>query len=384
MKILYDYQTFQEQTHGGISRYFTEIIGHLPPEATPFVCAKYVDNVYLMEKKIVDNLLPTNYIHSNFLGGVKFPGRTLIYRAFKKYNPEKYNALYINKKSSLDTVKEGSFDIFHPTYYSDYFLNHIGNKPFVLTIHDMAHELYPEQLSDFPLSTQKKRLAKKAAHIIAVSEKTKKDIIDILDIPENKISVVYHATSLPATQDTGLALPKNYFLYVGGRRVYKNFMFFVRAIEPIIKQRKDISVVCTGSNFNETEIELFSDLNISNNFINIFAKEANMYEIYNKALAFVFPSYCEGFGIPILEAFESSCPVILSNLEPFPEIAKDCALYFSPKDIKQMKSSMETIIDNPPLRESLVNKGKIRAKDFSWSASANQTYEIYKRVLKNE
>jgi glycosyltransferase involved in cell wall biosynthesis len=315
---------------------------------------------------------------------LEFKGKGTLFNRLKKKYPEKYDAAYCNKQQSIELLKKQDFDIFHPTYYEDYFLEYIGNKPFVLTIHDMIHEVYPEIQKEETTAIQKENLAKKATHIIAVSENTKKDVMDILDIPEQKISVIYHANSLTQKKDTTLDIPQKYFLYVGERNGYKNFLFFVRAIAPILKQQKDIYVICTGREFKPIEIQLLESLNIREYFIHTFVEEDAFSEVYNKAIAFVFPSYYEGFGIPILEAFESSCPVLLSDASCFPEIAKDCALYFPPKDIKQFRQRIESVIDNPSLRESLIDKGKIRVQDFSWPKFANQTYEVYKRVLKNE
>jgi glycosyltransferase involved in cell wall biosynthesis len=319
-----------------------------------------------------------------FAFGVKFRGRKRLFNFMERKFSNKYQRYELkNKEISIAHLKKQDFDIFHPTYYEDYFLKYIGNKPFILTIHDMIHELYPEMVNDIPLSVQKANLVKKAAHIIAVSENTKKDVIDILNTPEEKISVIYHAGFLVKGKGT-IDLPQNYFLYVGERTNYKNFLFFAQVIEPIIKEQKDIYVVCTGRNFDTNEIQFLTELNIRNNFISIFVKEEEMFDLYNKAIAFVYPSCYEGFGIPILEAFDASCPVVLSNASCFPEVAQDCALYFSAKNIKQFRQCLEKIMDDISLRKSLINKGKMRLKDFSWLDSANKTLEVYKRVLNNE
>ncbi|MDR0506648.1 MAG: glycosyltransferase family 4 protein [Dysgonamonadaceae bacterium] len=384
MRILYDHQTFVLQKFGGISRYFTQIISNFPENVSVDISVKYSDNVYLKELKKyeIENIYnPCD----KFACNLKFKGKGLIFKLVRKLSPDKYaNCETKNINLSIEKLKAKNYDLFHPTYYNDYFIEHIGNKPFVLTIHDMIHELYPELLNDMNLSIRKAALAKKASHIISVSENTKKDIIDILNIPEEKISVIYHASSLPAKKNILANLPEKYFLFIGERDGYKNFMFFVEAIAPILKEQNDIFVVCTGRKFNSKENKILKDLNIRDNFIYVFIEEDELSSVYNQAIAFVFPSYYEGFGIPILEAFESDCPLILSNTSCFPEIAKDCALYFNPKDMKQMRKCMENIIDNNTLRRSLTDKGKIRVKDFSWADSSNKTLEVYSRVLKNE
>jgi glycosyltransferase involved in cell wall biosynthesis len=388
MKILYDHQIFSFQAFGGVSRYFTQIISHLPTDVQSSIAVKYTDNVYLKQESPVNDVYPLNKPFRQFLFGKQFKGKGRIFERWAKKYPEKYDTDYINKQQSIDSLKKQDFDIFHPTYYDDYFLEYIGNKPFVLTIHDMINELYPELYANWEgglsLPAKKAGLAHKANHIIAVSERTKKDIIDLLHVPEEKISVIYHAGSIVEKKEKTMDLPSNYFLYLGQRERYKNFMFFIRAIEPVLERHKDIYVVCVGQQFHPNEIKILNNTNIKDRLIPVSVGENDLYEVYNRALAFVFPSYYEGFGIPILEAFEASCPVLLSDSSCFPEIAKDCALYFPPKDIKGIQLCLENIINNPSLRQTLIDKGKTRVKDFSWSNSAGQTYEVYKRVLANE
>jgi glycosyltransferase involved in cell wall biosynthesis len=346
MKILYDHQIFSLQKYGGISRYFAEIISHINGAATE-IALKYSANVNLPKPKP-------------------------FFVKEKKYYK-------LNEKISIEALKKQDFDIFHSTYYDDYFLDFIENKPFVITVHDMIHELYPEILSEPHISVMKQNLAKKAAHIIAVSEQTKKDIIDIFNIPENKISVIYHSTSLKKGKE--LNLPDNYILYVGQRQGYKNFLFFVYAIAPILRKRQDLFVVCTGCPFTEKETKILEFLDIKDRFICVFVSDDELFSVYNKAAFFVFPSYYEGFGIPVLEAFESSCPVILSDLACFREIADDSAIFFPPKNMKKLRESIETLIDDGNLRKQLIAKGRERKQIFSWELSAKQTVEVYERIL---
>ena len=95
-----------------------------------------------------------------------------------------------NLTYSINRIEKGDYDVFHPTFFDDYFVKHLNGKPFVLTIHDMIPELF--STSDKLQIENKKRLAQSASHIIAVSEKTKEDIVELLKIPEDKISVIYH------------------------------------------------------------------------------------------------------------------------------------------------------------------------------------------------
>src|SRR5690606_18233537 len=137
-------------------------------------------------------------------------------------------------------------DLFIPTYYDIKFLEYLGDKPFVLTVYDMIHELFPDYLGhDIETVSNKKLLIEKAAKIISISESTKKDILAIYPhIPASKIEVVYLSYTLKENIDNSLTLPKKYILFVGNRGLYKNFVFFFEPIASFLKQSADLYLVC--------------------------------------------------------------------------------------------------------------------------------------------
>ena len=106
-----------------------------------------------------------------------------------------------------------------------------------------------------------------------------------------------------------------------------------------------------------------------------------LFALYQRAIAFVYPSLYEGFGIPILEAFACGCPVILSNSSCFPEVAEDAALFFNTENKDDLSHKLEEIILNSDLRNSLINKGLNRQRAFSAEKKAKETYEVYKSIL---
>ena len=158
----------------------------------------------------------------------------------------------------------------------------------------MIHEIYPEMLHDINLIRNKKLLAQKAEHIIAISENTKNDIIDLLGIPEKKISVIYHGTASfthnmieNSTNQYG-----KYFLYTGTRNNYKNFYFTIMSLADFLKNNPDLRILCTSSDFNDDEKELITYLGLENQIIHTFFLSNNeMYELYRNAIGFIFPSY---------------------------------------------------------------------------------------------
>lgn len=383
MKILYDHQIFALQKYGGISRYFAQIIHNLPKNIETKIAVKSTNNEYFKNLSLTPQNKEIQYHYEKFLPEIDFKGKSFLFKIMKGISPFKsIDPVIFNKEYSIELLKNQDFDIFHPTYYDDYFLDYIGNKPFVLTIHDMIHEIYPEMIKDNATILRKAKLASKAAHIIAVSEKTKKDIIELLDIKEEKITVIYHASSIVKKSDSIItALPENYLLFVGDRSLYKNFAFFVYSIKLLLQKRNDLKVICTGCNFSKQEQILFNELNLEGRFLNLYLQEEQFYEVFHKAKALIFPSYYEGFGIPIIEAFDAGCPVILSNSSCFPEIAGDAAIYFEPKNKNQMIAAIEKILDDNKYRESLIEKGSERLHSFSWEMSMQQTLDVYKNIL---
>jgi glycosyltransferase involved in cell wall biosynthesis len=369
MKILFDHQIFSTQVYGGVSRYFYEVMNHLSMCGADFkLSLRYSNNLYL--KKSNDSSV---FKGSTFFDQVNFRGK---YRLLKHIN-----ALY-----SVMELKKRDFDVFHPTYYNPYFLDYIGSKPFVLTIYDMIYELFPTMPSSSDrLPEWKKLLANRAAKIIAISENTKRDIIKIYGIDDQKIEVIYLGNSLNsklAKEVLNIKLPDKYLLFVGGRHIYKNFANFIKAIAPELKVNKTLNIVCGGGNkFAIEETELFKALDISNQVYHYpIVNDEMMAYLYMEAIAFVFPSLYEGFGIPILESFACGCPVIVSNVSSLPEVAGDAAAYFDPYDTVSMNEMVLKVTYDEGLRKKLREKGFERLKMFSWGKTAEQTKEVYRRV----
>lgn len=302
MKILYDDQIFTMQKIGGVSRYFYELARNSAAFGHDVkISVANTENEYLLSDKNF-SVPKSNYWHfENFLPGINFRGKGRIFNIFSSAFHKNYNNFVCtNRKYSVNLLKAQNFDVFHPTYYEPYFLEHIGNKPFVLTIHDMIHEKFPEFFSlDDTTHVYKKLLAEKAAKIIAISECTKSDIIDFLHVPEKKISVIYHGFSLSdiknenggnqISEKISDAVQQKYFLFTGTRDNYKNFYFFIRACANVLKQNPDIFIYCTAQKFSENEMEFLKSLGIENRVRHFFASDAELKSLYENALVFFLP-----------------------------------------------------------------------------------------------
>lgn len=381
MRILYDYQAFSMQTHGGISRCFAELLKHIPNGVDTKLGVKESDNVYLSG---IDNIMPANYQYNNFLGKKHFLGKWHMHYLYDKISGGGYYPNY-NKNYSIELLKKGDYDVFHPTYFDDYFLPFLNGKPFVLTIHDMIPELYPQYFTrDDKQIKMKQKLISLASGVIAVSENTKNDIIRMMNVPQEKIHVVYHGCSF-ATTIQKKEKPYNfpYILFVGGRGDYKNFYPFMKAIMPILRKYNDLHVVCTGKPFNEDEINNMNALGIKDRFLYSWVKnDDSMLALYHQAECFVFPSEYEGFGLPILEAYQAECPVLLNNASCFPEIAGDAAVYFNMNsDDTDLAEKLELLLMmSSSDRNALLEKQKLRLARYSWEESAKRMADIYQSI----
>lgn len=367
MKIFFDHQTFSQQAYGGISRYYTELIVGINKSSnnSAYLPLLVSNNVYLKEMG-----MPARA----FFPDIKIP--------------KKLQAIdYLNKQLNIYKLSRKEYDIFHPTYYDSYFLPYLKGHPYVVTFLDMIHEKFGsdfrELAYDGVITEQKRLLANHASRIIAISESTKQDIVNILDINPDKIDVIYLGSSfnVNSVKEYRQTLEMPYLLFVGNRSMYKNFIGLLKAIHPLLKKYK-IKLICAGGElFSKTEIEFMQSLKISDLVERHAINDKNLPFLYQNALAFVFPSLYEGFGIPVLEAFACQCPCILSNTSSLPEVADDAARYFDPHSIDDIARAIEEVITDEGLRQSLILKGSLRLSHFSWSKTVNETLQVYDRCL---
>ena len=383
MKVLYDYQIFGIQKYGGISRYFYELSKAPESLYKSRIAVRYHINHYL--QNIVASCAYPKPCRDLFRS-VSFPGMGILCKCWETFNPHLYPEKE-NQKYIKECLANNQIDLFHPTYYNDYFLNFPKKIPFILTVYDMIHERYPEfYLFDKKTSLLKKRLISSANHIIAISEQTKEDLLELIDVEEKKITVVPLANSLPDLSNDKSApfFPGRYILFVGERIGYKNFYFFLRAITDILRNDRSLHVVCAGRPFNTVELDFFNCLGIATGQLHgISVNDMELSSLYKHAQVFVFPSLCEGFGIPLLEAFSCGCPVISSNGGSLPEVGGDAAIYIDPKSASEIRGAVRRVLDDRSnLRKELIQKGHQRLDLFSWQKTTEKTHLVYRNVLK--
>ena len=365
MNVFYDHQAFSLQDYGGITRIFSELVtGIERKQHHAHLSVLYSNNIHLKE----NNIAPRN----NFGSFPFFKRRRVMYSINELYN--------------IYDLRKGQFDLYHPTYYDPGMIKYSGGKPVVATFHDMINEKlsgdFKELRADNNLMEQKRSLANKASHIIAVSENTKKDLVEIYGIKPEKIKVVYLGSSFASSAvSANTSAERPYLLYVGNRGLYKNFLPFLKAVAPMLI-REQFSFVCAGGKaFTKEETDVICELKLERYVIQESVNDKKLAQLYANAVALVFPSLYEGFGIPVLEAFACNCPVILSNISSLPEVAKDAAIYMDPYDPDSMANAVATLLSSETLRSELVQKGKIRLADFSWDKHVTETFDLYTQLL---
>ena len=281
--------------------------------------------------------------------------------------------------------EENSYDLFVPTYYNPYFLNKINGKPFVLTVYDMIHELMPQYFENDPYNVVefKSILIKKASKIIAVSNNTKKDILKFYpQIDPDKIEVIYHGSSIKIEPNVKVDLPPNYILYVGSRADYKNFKFLVKAITPFLKADPNLKLLAAGGGkFDDDELKWIKSLCLENQIVQKSFKENELGHFYQNAELFVFPSLYEGFGIPVLEAMATGCPIILTKHGSFPEIAGEAGIYFDSNSEEDLRDKIQMLLDDKKLRAKFAKKGLEQVKKYNWNDAAEKCLKVYQEAI---
>jgi glycosyltransferase involved in cell wall biosynthesis len=356
VRVLFDHQIFSYQRFGGASRYFHELISEL-------------DGTIDVELGVART--PNEYLRGARYYRGQFTERT---------GTAAFLATYARNELATRIAARRPHDVFHATFYDPAVLRVARGAKLVVTVLDMIPERFPELFALPGLYNRlvtrrwidgKRRLCERADAILAISEHTKRDVVAFYGIDPARITVTHLATRLAGGGSRPAGLPERYVLYVGTRNTYKNFDLVLRGLA-----RLDVGLACIGgSAFTAEERARIAELGLAERVVQRDVADRELAACYAHALAFVFPSRYEGFGIPILEAFACDCPVVAANASCFPEIAGDAARYFDPDDAAGLASALAEVIADPaPWRA----RGRDRVRGFSWAETARRTIEAYK------
>jgi glycosyltransferase involved in cell wall biosynthesis len=262
-------------------------------------------------------------------------------------------------------------------------------------VHDMIAEKFQGISSNKwnNLEIEMKRLVlHKSDHIIAISKNTKKDLLDIYPaiLPE-KVTVIYNGITqkseviLPPfdslIQKFQLDLqPRHYFLYVGQRNSYKNFKIIVELLQNF-PEYQDYRILCIGGENPGDESTSLISTSLQHCFIFLdYICDDDLSVFYQNALALIYPSLYEGFGLPITEAMSNNCPVICSKTSSLPEVGGNAAYYFDPNSIDSLDIALTQMLSTS--REEIIESGLRNIKRFSWDQSTLSLVNLYRSLVK--
>ncbi|MBU4332742.1 glycosyltransferase family 4 protein [Patescibacteria group bacterium] len=296
------------------------------------------------------------------------------------------------------------------------FMNFNIKVPYVLTVHDLSFERYPEFFTPAHRLWHKlidcRRMARGAAKIIAVSENTKNDLIELYGISNDKIDVIYegvgeeyfketeklsHSTNSgqenkEIKDDANMRkvvgkydLPEEFILFLGTIEPRKNIEAIIRAFDKVCNTPQAPSlklILAGGKGWNNEQIyDIYKQAKHRDKikFIGYVDKEDKP-ALYSLASLFVFPSIYEGFGLPPLEAMACGTAVIASNASSLPEVVEDAGLLVDPYNVNELAEAMRVMLGDDKLRQDFIEKGREQVKKFLWRSCADRTLEVINRV----
>lgn len=271
--------------------------------------------------------------------------------------------------------------------------------PQVLVMHDLAFEHFPGQVSFFVKQYYKyfiPRFAQKAKRIATVSEFSKQDIVKQYKVAAKIIDVVYNGAKevyQPVNEVVKIRVKekysegKNYFIYVGSihpRKNIKNLLLAFEKFKTATSSNYQLLIIGRKAwDFKEVD-EIHALMQFKNEVKFLGHVDSNeLGEIVASAFAMVYASLFEGFGIPIVEAMSCDVPVITSDITSMPEVAGDAALLVNPNSAEEISSAMIKLLENSSFRESLIEKGRLQIKKFSWDMTAEKLWKSCEKVLSN-
>jgi glycosyltransferase involved in cell wall biosynthesis len=259
-------------------------------------------------------------------------------------------------------------------------------KNSIITIHDVAWRYFPESFTWFMkwfLEWSTQLAVKRAGKIIAVSESTKQDILKFYKVNDRNIQVIYHGYETPSPlegEGRVRGLPEKYVLFLSTLQPRKNLAGLIEAFRLLKNDHPDLphKLVVVGKAGWKYE-SIIQKIKANEDIVLYldYLSDVDRLAVLSKADLLALPSFYEGFGMQILEAFALHVPVVLSNASSLPEVAGEAGLYFDPKKPMDIKQVIASVLFDKSLAEKLTAKGRERLKLFSWEKCAKETLDIF-------
>ncbi|RFZ75975.1 glycosyltransferase family 1 protein [Lacrimispora amygdalina] len=381
MKIAFDSQILFERQKTGIGRNSEAIISNYIQLGTDDIVLNYFRMLEENKREeVIDHYLSNHKVNINKCKWF----HSVLYNRLNRYLRLPYKMFF---REEADV-----------TQFFNYVLPPGVKGKTALYVYDMAYKVYPETIGEKTLRMLNENLAescRRADRIITISEFSKQEIIKYLGIPSEKIAVVPCAVDhsiynniIDLDELTVIKkkfnIDQDYFLYLGTLEPRKNIEKLIDAYAALHKRDTLIpKLVIAGKNgWNYDNVyKKVSDYKINENVIftgYIEAEEA--VTLLKGALAFVFPSIYEGFGMPPLEAMACGVPIITSNVSSLPEVVQDAGYLIDPFSAEDLSEAMFEIISNTEHRKRLIERGLKRAKEFTWKGSAERLRSVYENM----
>lgn len=361
MRVAFDDQIFRAQSRGGVSRYIVELLTRLPRHGvTPVLAVERSSNRHLVEA-----------------GLARAEESPLALAQLEWFSWRVFG------RPRGTAVERSAADLMHHTFTHPAYLTE-WTGPRVVTVHDMTPELLPRH---FPLGNPhfaKQQYAERSDAIISVSESTASDMLLLYgDHLRARTTTVPLGVSprFFERQPASLDLPDRYLLFVGVRSGYKRFDLAVSAAVPLLASDPELRLVVVGGGpFTRTERHALGRAGVTGRVRRIVPTDAEMPEVYRRAMVLLFPSEYEGFGLPTLEALASGTPVVLADASSAREVSGELARFFPSGDREAAEAAVRAAVE-PSWREHLALAGPKFAAPFTWDRVAAATAAVYRSVL---
>lgn len=364
LTVLYDGSMFTSQHAGGVNRYFERIIGGLPSDWTPVLTtAEMREENFPAHPR----LRVVHWKRYGFRPGrVSFALEPLVFGAAERI---------------------AAPDVFHPTTYRRLTRRPFAaaRRPMVVTVWDMIHERFASAMDPHGSMAAAKREAVAAADaVLCISECTRRDVVELLGVPEERLVVTHLAAGIDGAGAGPPVGGPPFLLHVGSRAAgYKNFDRFIAAFGRLSARHPDLRLRIVGKPLDADEERWVDAARVRDRLVfEGVVDDARLAALYRDAVALVYPSLYEGFGIPPLEAAACGGVAAVSRVASLPEVMGEAAAWFDPSDVDDMADVLDRLVGDPGFRDGLAARGPERAARFSWDATAARTAELYRALAR--
>ncbi len=381
LRLVVDGLIFQKDPHGGVARLYREVLPRLCDQAPDLQVTLFIDGPLRSDLPTHAQIQVQRAPAIKRTVRVQGPARRLLY-PLRRVASRAWNVL------RQGWLGAGQGAIWHSTFYT---LPAVWKGAQAAMIYDMIAEQHPEYYPD-PLDEvgrrQKRACVMAAQAVMCISEATRREAAGRYPQAAGRMTVTHLAYSrtfrrlaaaqaAPAPGDPPDGTP--FLLYVGGRALYKNFAGLLEAYRSW-PGREAAALCVVGGPWSQAERRSLRDFGLEERvFLRAGLDDEGLARLYNRAAAFVYPSRCEGFGIPLLEAMACGCPVAASDIPAFREVAQEAACYFPPDQPAALQAALDQVLAagrNAPR----VAAGLARAQAFSWDKTAAQMLAIYRSL----